>query len=90
MPQNFLEWVWLVPLLPLLSALVMLLVGRSLPRAVVSWLCCGTVGLSFLVSLGIFRTLASLPAAARVYEKVLFTWIPAGMFQTVIQTSAAF
>ncbi len=82
MPQNFLEWIWLVPLLPLLSAAVMLLAGRSLPRAIVSWLCCGTVGLSFLVSLGIFRTLASLPAAARVYEKVLFTWLPAGMFQT--------
>ncbi|MFQ5926128.1 MAG: NADH-quinone oxidoreductase subunit L, partial [Terriglobia bacterium] len=83
MPQNLLEWVWLVPLLPLASAALMLLVGSRLPRALISWVCCGTVGLSFLVSLGIFRQLIALPAGARVYEpEPLFTWLPAGLVQT--------
>ena len=82
MPANWLEWVWLVPLLPLASAAVMLLAGSRLPRALISWLCCGTVGVSFLISLKILQQLIELPAGARVYEKVLFTWLPAGMFQT--------
>ncbi|MFQ5817050.1 MAG: NADH-quinone oxidoreductase subunit L [Terriglobia bacterium] len=77
MPQNFLDWVWLVPLLPLASAVLMLLVGSRLPRAVISWLCCGTVGLSFLVSLGIFRQLVALPPGERFYDTgALFTWLP--------------
>ncbi|MBI4461407.1 MAG: NADH-quinone oxidoreductase subunit L [Acidobacteria bacterium] len=81
MRGSFFEWVWLVPLLPLTSAAVMLLVGRHLRRAVISWLCCGTVGLSFLLSLAIFRQLSAVPAAARVYEKTLFTWLPLGLLQ---------
>ena len=53
----------------------MLLVGRRLSRALVSWLCCGTVGLSFLLSLGVLRELLRLPGE-RVQEVILFTWLP--------------
>ncbi|MFQ5723280.1 MAG: hypothetical protein ACE5G6_02220, partial [Terriglobia bacterium] len=76
MPESFINVVWLVPFFPAASALVMLLVGRRLSRAVISWLCCGTVFLSFLVSAGVFLELLRLPATERLREVSLFTWIP--------------
>ena len=75
MPPSFLETVWLVPLLPAASAFLMLLIGRRLPRAAVSVLCCGTVGASFLLALGIFSEV--LKRGGQPFEKVFFTWIPA-------------
>ncbi len=74
MPQSFLEAVWLVPLLPAAGAFLMLLIGRRLPRAAVSALCCGSVGVSFLLSLGIFSEV--LKRGGQPFEKILFTWIP--------------
>ena len=80
--MGFLDHIWLVPLLPLASALVMLLFGRRLKNVVVSWLSVGSVFLSFLFSAGAFLELLRLPAGQRVFEKVLFTWIPAGLYHT--------
>ena len=74
MPQSFLEAVWLVPLLPATTALLMLLIGRRLPRAAVSVLCCGSVGLSVLLSLGIFSEV--LKRGGQPFERIFFTWIP--------------
>src|SRR5574341_397686 len=74
MPQSFLEAVWLVPLLPAGGAFLMLLIGRRLARAAVSAICCGTVGLSFLLSLGIFSEV--LKRGGQPFERVFFTWIP--------------
>ncbi|MEE8201479.1 MAG: NADH-quinone oxidoreductase subunit L, partial [Candidatus Acidoferrales bacterium] len=76
MPESFIHVVWLVPFFPAASALLMLLVGRRLSRPVISWLCCGTVFLSFLVSVGVFLELLRLPATDRLREVSLFTWIP--------------
>ena len=56
----------------------MLLVGRRLPKSLVSLICPGLVGVSFLVSLGAVWQLASLPE--RQFEKVLYTWIPGQLF----------
>src|SRR3990170_4268588 len=90
MPESFIANVWLVPFLPAASALLMLLFGRRLPRAVISWLCCGTVFLSFLVSVGIFRELLRLPADDRLREVTLFTWIPSIPYMTDAGASTHF
>ncbi len=74
MLQSFLEAVWLVPLLPAATALLMLLIGRRLSRAAVSAICCGSVGLSFLLSLGIFSEV--LKRGGQPFERIFFTWIP--------------
>ncbi len=74
------EYLFLVPALPLAGFLINgLLLGR-LPRPVVSFVACRSVGLSFLVSLLLFLDLKALPADARVIEQVLFPWISAGSF----------
>ena len=90
MLENLIQLIWLVPLLPALSALVMLLVGSRLPKAIISWLCCGTVFGSFLLSVGAFFELTRLPAGERLREVVLFTWIPALPMQLSNGTSGLF
>ncbi len=72
---------YLIPLLPLAGFLINGLFLRYMPRRFVSLIACGTVGLSFLVSLFLFLELKGLPAEFRVIRQVLFSWIPSGDFQ---------
>ena len=77
----FIDKLWLIPLFPAATALLMLLSGRWLQNRLISLLCCGSVFLSFLFSVGAFWQLLSLPGE-RIAEKILFDWIPAGSFLT--------
>ena len=76
--MNFLEYSWLIPLYPLLGAVLMLLFGRALERAdrrgLISVLCPGLVAVSFIFSLGAALQLAQQPV--RIFEKTLYTWVP--------------
>ena len=72
----FLSKVWLVPVLPLLSAFLMLAIGRRLSNKTVSVICCATPGMSFLIGVGMFVQLIGRPAENRFFEKTLFTWLP--------------
>src|SRR3990167_4874210 len=74
----FLEHIWLIPLFPAAGALLMLLVGKKLPKVAVSLLCPGMVGVSFLYSLLAVLQLASLPEHR--FEKILYTWLPGNLF----------
>lgn len=78
------EYLYLIPLLPLIGFLINgLLIGR-LPRPVISVVACGSVLASFVISVIAFLSLKDLPASARIIEQTLFTWIPAGSFQANI------
>ena len=74
----FLEHLWLIPLFPLVTAALMLLVGRRLPNAVVSLLCVGSVGLSFVFALGAVTQLLSADPEYRVAQQILFEWLTPG------------
>ena len=50
----FLEHIWLIPMFPLLTAALMLFYGRRLEKKIIDALCVGSVGLSFLYSVGAF------------------------------------
>src|ERR1700683_5343675 len=73
----FFDHIWLIPMFPLATAAVMLFYGRRLSNNIVSWLCSGSVFVSFIFSLGAFFQIVAKPSAARVATKVLFEWIPA-------------
>ena len=73
----FLDHIWLIPMFPLATAAVMLFYGRRLSNNIVSWLCSGSVFVSFIFSVGAFFQIVAKPSAARVATKVLFEWIPA-------------
>src|ERR1700735_2160117 len=72
----FLDHIWLIPMFPLITAAVMLFYGRRLSNSVVSWLCSGSVFVSFVFSVGAFFQTVAKPSAERVATKVLFEWIP--------------
>jgi len=73
----FLEHIGWIPLFPLMGAALMLLIGRKLPKLLVSVACAGSVFASFVFSLGAVLQLAARGAEDRVYQTILFTWIPA-------------
>src|SRR5215813_1822381 len=66
----------------------MLLLGKLLPRAAVSTICCGAVLLSFVFSAGAVWELAQQPN--RIHEIVQFTWIPGMPFHTANGQLATF
>lgn len=74
------NYLWIIPFLPLVGFLINGLVGKRLPRSVVALIACGSVGVSFLVSIKALIDLLSLEAEYRAVEQVLFTWIPSGAF----------
>ena len=80
--MNFLDTIWLIPVLPVLGALIQLLVGRRLSNKAVSAVCVGLPGLSFVWAVGCFIQFLALPETYhRVFLKSLYTWLPAGAFR---------
>ncbi len=69
---------WLIPLLPLLGFLINGLGLKWMPRKLAGYLACTVVGAAFLVALGAFFELRSLPVAERSVTHVLFPWIMSG------------
>jgi len=78
-PGYFLSHLWLIPLFPLITAAVMLLIGRLLPKSAVSFLCVGSVFVSFLHALGAVLQLMSFDPEHRVFQQILFEWITPGV-----------
>jgi NADH-quinone oxidoreductase subunit L len=78
----FLEHLWWIPLFPLISAAVILLVGRRLPKTAVSALCVGSVGLSFFLALGAVVQLLAADPEHRVAQQILFEWLTPGPMHT--------
>ncbi len=56
------DYVWLIPLFPLIGFLINGLVGKSLPKKVVGTIGSAAVGLSFLLTVAIFLEFLKLPA----------------------------
>src|SRR5579863_3424297 len=78
---TFLSFLWLIPLFPLATAALMLFVGKRIPKAGVSLLCVGSVGLSFICAVGaVFELLAADPEH-RVSQQILFEWLTPGPMQ---------
>jgi NADH-quinone oxidoreductase subunit L len=71
---------WLIPFPPAASALVLILFGRYLSRKWVTIQACGTVFVSFLLSVLSFAGLFGASAEALPLTKVLSPWIRAGAF----------
>ncbi|MBE0616582.1 MAG: NADH-quinone oxidoreductase subunit L, partial [Proteobacteria bacterium] len=78
MHEHTWEFIWLIPLFPMVGALINGLLGKRLPKSLVHWIACGSVFLSFAVSVWGFATLRALPASERVLTQTLFEWIAAG------------
>ncbi len=74
------DYLWLIPLLPLAGCAVNGLLGRRLPKALVSLVACGASGAAFLAAAGAVRELLGLDPAQRHVVKYFFTWIASSSF----------
>ena len=79
----FLQHLWLIPLFPLISAAIMLFLGRLLPKSAVNFFCVGSVFLSFLYAAGAALALLSLEPGQRVFQQILFEWVTPGSIPAV-------
>ena len=74
------NYIWLIPLIPLVGVVVNGLFGRRIKsEKVIAVIACGTVLASFILSVGAVYELAQMPAEERQHEEVLYDWIPAGV-----------
>lgn len=74
----FVEHLWLIPLFPLISAAIMLFIGRVLPKEAVNFFCVGSVLLSFIHAAGAAVELFAMDPAHRVFQQILFEWVTPG------------
>ena len=70
-----------VLLLPLLGFITLGLFGRLMPRSGVLTIAWGAVGLAFLCALFSFLSMLGTPAAQRVSDPTVYTWVVSGDFQ---------
>ena len=75
------ESFWLIPFFPGMSAFILAVAGKWLPRKYVSWQACLSVLASFSVSIVCFFGLLRVSAESLPVVKTLFQWIQAGSFQ---------
>src|SRR5437588_559706 len=77
------KYIWLIPLLPGLGALVNGVVGiRAFSRKASGLLACATMTVALGLSLAAFWQLLALPTGARAYDVVIAQWIPKIPFAT--------
>ncbi len=74
-----LEYLWIVPLLPLLGSAVTGLFGAKWPNKIVNSVAIGSTGLSFLCALEAVREF--FESGQVLFHKEFFTWIAAGNFR---------
>ncbi len=80
-----LQLLWLVPILPLLGALLNGLGAGRLPRKVVSAIGVGSVGAALVIALGCFATLLGMPGEERFFAQTLFSWIDSGDLSVAVR-----
>jgi NADH-quinone oxidoreductase subunit L len=78
------DYVWLIPLFPLLGVAINGLVGIRFPKSLVGFIGSTAIFLSFLVACAIFWEVLQLPADARSVQVIAFKWIPCGDLQVNI------
>ena len=76
-----LDLIWLIPVLPLVGALINLILGRKLgdPRA--GWVATLATASSFLVTVLAYFEMLGLPAEERSHVVKMFSWIRVGSLQ---------
>ncbi len=74
------DLLWLIPVCPLAGAFINGLVGRKLPKALVSVIACGASLFSLIIAAASVIQLTSLAPADRHIVRTFFVWIASGDF----------
>ncbi len=79
------DLVWLIPVMPLVGFLINGLLARRFQEQIVGWIGALSVGASFVVAVLIFKELLGMePAASRLKEVVVYSWMASGNFSVNI------
>jgi NADH-quinone oxidoreductase subunit L len=79
-----LSLLWLIPALPLASALVLVLFGARFSRRATAVVGVGSIGLSALITILVAVSFFSAPPSGNSYTQVLWTWINVAGFEPEI------
>src|SRR6266542_4132119 len=79
-----LSLLWLIPALPLASALVLVLFGARFSRRATAVVGVGSIGLSALITILVAVSFFSAPPSGNSYTQVLWTWINVAGFEPQI------
>jgi len=79
--MSILNYLWIIPALPLLGSALNGLLGSKWPNKIVSAVAVGSTGLSFLAALEAVREFTHLAPENIPWVKQYFTWIIAGDFR---------
>jgi NADH-quinone oxidoreductase subunit L len=71
------DWLFLIPLAPLLAAVINYIFGRWWLKSISSWIAILAIGVSFVLSIIAFLQIRS---DGGIITQHLYTWIPAGNF----------
>jgi NADH-quinone oxidoreductase subunit L len=75
-----LDLLWLVPILPIASALLLVILGPRLSRTGVASLGVGSIGLCMLIAFLVSFRFLTAPPPGHAYTQSLWTWIQVGGF----------
>src|SRR5450830_579239 len=78
------DYIWLIPFFPALGFIINGSCGSRTSKTFVSWVACLAILFSFLTSVAIFYQFLELPAAARIFERDIYTWINSGELKVPI------
>jgi len=78
--MDFFSWLWLIPVSPLLGAIVNGAFGKRMSKSVIGIIGAGSVALSFIISLGALLQMRRTPESAMPIVHDYFVWIQAGTF----------
>ncbi|MFI5288912.1 MAG: NADH-quinone oxidoreductase subunit L [Polyangia bacterium] len=79
-----LDWLWLIPALPLTGFVVLALAGFRMPKWAIAATGVGSIALGFAASLVVAIRFFVTPPADFSYTQILWRWIPVGNFQPTI------
>jgi NADH-quinone oxidoreductase subunit L len=75
-----LEFLWLIPVLPLAGFMILVLLGRRISNGVVGWIAVGAVGLSTIIAAIVGINFITSPPAEHCWTQTLWTWFKVGDF----------
>ncbi|MEJ5328980.1 MAG: NADH-quinone oxidoreductase subunit L [Desulfobaccales bacterium] len=82
--MQFIPYVWLIPVFPLIGFVINGLLGKSLSKGKVGTIGTVAVGLSFALTVAVFLEYLRLPAEAKPVEVVVYNWLASGSFSVNI------
>src|SRR5690348_2037992 len=68
--------------LPLAGFVILGLFGRRLPRALISWIGCGTILLAFAAAVADFISMLGTAETSRTSDITIFNWVASGSLHT--------